>query len=372
MKSIFTFPWILLSVILLGSGCSFSAPSASVPPPSKSIQKTVVTSTPDTWKEYRNKKIGFSINYPAFVKGDGVTSDCTVPVPVKVTEQSDGIFFFDAYSLNKECEKYEDGSEQRLRDTVDEGIILYATTTIDAEGATAWWNNVRQFVRHIYGKGCDVADGIDISSTAKSLAIIGDDRLPDESTCAGLWGGKVRLLYNRRTNGLITYKVFQQFFRSFSHEGSLAEEMLGSLRMFDPQEEPDDAITEFLTHGPLSTWMGGNVFASYVVLGEAHNGSTTTRYIWADIESFVAENGAIKPESGSSIPIAVDLITRDGEDVVVGYRVPRDGSYYGPDIRKIFPKNVQQKISSHLQELTQQLGVRNREHAERFFSTSAY
>ncbi len=102
----------LLTVFaLLGAGCTKSM-SLTLATPLAIPTKEEALSARDTWKEYQNSKIGFSIKYPAFVKGDGVKSSCVVPVPVLVTEKEGSIFFFDAYSLKEGCQKYEDGNEQ--------------------------------------------------------------------------------------------------------------------------------------------------------------------------------------------------------------------------------------------------------------------
>lgn len=134
-------------------------------------------------------------------------------------------------------------------------------------------------------------------------------------------------------------------------------------------KDAEDAVENFLTQGPLSQWMDGKIFASYFILGEEHAGATTTRYIWANIESFTNEQGKVELKSGFSGPIALTIIRRDDKEAVVGHQVPRDGNLYGPDIRKIFPQNIQDKIFHKPGVPLPDLEQRNHTQAKQYFST---
>ncbi len=62
-------------------------------------------------------------------------------------------------------------------------------------------------------------------------------------------------------------------------------------------------------------------------------------YVWAMCQT------ADDPEGMAMSATAV--ITLDENGKISNIEVPRDGSYYGPDIRKLFPKRVQKVIFAH-------------------------
>ncbi len=56
--------------------------------------------------------------------------------------------------------------------------------------------------------------------------------------------------------------------------------------------------------------------------------------------SYYKENEVVKKDSASVIPYKFELISKDGNFDVTNYIIPRDGSYYKNDMKKIFPINV--------------------------------
>ena len=69
-------------------------------------------------------------------------------------------------------------------------------------------------------------------------------------------------------------------------------------------------------------------------------------YVWAYCGEYVIQDGGLKILSGSSGPVKIDypnaLSFYDLDRFF--YEVPRDGTYYSEDIKKIFPENLQQRI----------------------------
>lgn len=68
--------------------------------------------------------------------------------------------------------------------------------------------------------------------------------------------------------------------------------------------------------------------------------NTTSYSIWAICEEYTIKKGNIIHLSGSSVPAIVDI---RGEKVIM-HIIPRDGSLYSQDIKRIFSPNVQIKI----------------------------
>ena len=67
-------------------------------------------------------------------------------------------------------------------------------------------------------------------------------------------------------------------------------------------------------------------------------------YAWVLEGKYYLENNEIKESSGSSIPYKFVIKKKDGKFIVVDYKIPRDGSYYSKDIKKIFPRDVRSVI----------------------------
>jgi len=114
-----------------------------------------------------------------------------------------------------------------------------------------------------------------------------------------------------------------------------------------PYATKDEAIASFLKKSFIQPNFGGKIFSSYEVLGEKDMDGRKFIYIWALCEEYYQEGGALKLGSGVSIPISLILYSQDEKhNGVIDYRVPGDGSNYGPDIKRIFPTDVQRKIST--------------------------
>ncbi len=63
-------------------------------------------------------------------------------------------------------------------------------------------------------------------------------------------------------------------------------------------------------------------------------------YAWVLQEKYYSENEKVIKDTGSSLPYKFELIKENGKFLVKDYSIPRDGSYYAKDMKKIFPINV--------------------------------
>lgn len=72
-------------------------------------------------------------------------------------------------------------------------------------------------------------------------------------------------------------------------------------------------------------------------------------YIWAFCGEFIIENNELKTISGSSGPVKIDYPNELSYYDIrkFSYEAPKDGADYSRDIKKIFPEDVQKKISEH-------------------------
>ena len=63
-------------------------------------------------------------------------------------------------------------------------------------------------------------------------------------------------------------------------------------------------------------------------------------YAWVLQEKYYSLNEKVIKDTGSSLPYKFELIKENGKFLVRDYSIPRDGSYYAKDMKKIFPINV--------------------------------
>ncbi len=63
-------------------------------------------------------------------------------------------------------------------------------------------------------------------------------------------------------------------------------------------------------------------------------------YAWVLQENYYEENGEIINDTGSSIPYKFELVKIDDEFIVENYDIPRDGTDYAKDMKRIFPNRV--------------------------------
>lgn len=81
-------------------------------------------------------------------------------------------------------------------------------------------------------------------------------------------------------------------------------------------------------------------FVSMKVYLIEENKSLYNVYAWVLEEKYYLENNEIKQDSGSSIPHKFIVKKQNNNYIVTDYVIPRDGSYYPVDMKKIFPSSV--------------------------------
>ncbi len=103
-----------------------------------------------------------------------------------------------------------------------------------------------------------------------------------------------------------------------------------------PTSVPSAAPTVAATHDELERALASKVHGESSALCEWEVARQTQRqiYVWAYCQSIVNDSAVSAP--------AVIYIGPDGH--VQRVDMPRDGSYYGPDVRALFPPDVQQRI----------------------------
>ena len=69
-------------------------------------------------------------------------------------------------------------------------------------------------------------------------------------------------------------------------------------------------------------------------------------YAWVLQEKYYLEDNNVVRDTSTSIPYKFTLIKNNNEFIVSAYDIPRDGSYYVKDMKKIFPNSVLRDMDS--------------------------
>lgn len=98
--------------------------------------------------------------------------------------------------------------------------------------------------------------------------------------------------------------------------------------------EKDDS--EYKHHDGEKTFVSMRVY----LLEEHKKDRLYYVFAWVIDEKYYLENNQLKQGSGSSIPYKFTVEKINDEYIVTDSRIPRDGSYYKEDMKKIFPLSV--------------------------------
>jgi hypothetical protein len=83
---------------------------------------------------------------------------------------------------------------------------------------------------------------------------------------------------------------------------------------------------------------GGRFYCGLSVLGVAAKPPRV--FVWAYCEEFYNKAGAAIPGSASSQPAVLRISGSGPSTTILGFAVPRSGSLYGPEIRRLFPQRL--------------------------------
>lgn len=110
-------------------------------------------------------------------------------------------------------------------------------------------------------------------------------------------------------------------------------------------EHERSVIEAYLNEQVLKPRFGGTVFSEFEVLGT--NAWKNEVYVWALIQEFSKHGDHVLGGTGLSAPLVLKIKERSRSFQVVRHLLPRDGSDYEGDIRKMFPKHIEHKIFAY-------------------------
>ncbi len=105
----------------------------------------------------------------------------------------------------------------------------------------------------------------------------------------------------------------------------------------------NESITTYLVEEVGINGFGGEVFCAFEYL-DSNKDADGNIFIWALCQEYYLAGDSITEGSGTSLPVALQTQSANGQVVIIGHRVPGDGSYYGPDVREIFPRSTWSQI----------------------------
>jgi len=102
-------------------------------------------------------------------------------------------------------------------------------------------------------------------------------------------------------------------------------------------------IEDYLVLNVGISAFGGKVFCAYESLN-AELGADDKIYLWALCQEYYLEQESLIPGSGVSLPVALQIQEKNSHYKVIDHLAPRDGTYYGPDVRATFPQSTWSQI----------------------------
>ncbi len=80
----------------------------------------------------------------------------------------------------------------------------------------------------------------------------------------------------------------------------------------------------------------GKMYSAYEILGT----DTNRIYMWVIKEECTIIGKDVNMSNGVSLPVVLYIQTMQDGIVIEDHKVPRDGVWYGQDIKQLFPENV--------------------------------
>ena len=103
------------------------------------------------------------------------------------------------------------------------------------------------------------------------------------------------------------------------------------------QIESSQEVQDFVGSKLISPSHNGKVFVAYKLLGNKTEDNIRTLYVWAYIQEYYKDGNRLREGTGMSLPIAIQTKLLGKIYLPVSYEIPRDGSDYATDVRRIFP-----------------------------------
>ena len=109
----------------------------------------------------------------------------------------------------------------------------------------------------------------------------------------------------------------------------------------------EKAVVDYLLTQNYFSWKTSDAGRNFcVAINLSQTDDIFPLYIWARCGEYILESGQVKEISGTSVPVKINYPNElSYYDITkFTYKVPRDGSYNGTDIERIFPAEVRKQF----------------------------
>ncbi|MBS3752724.1 MAG: hypothetical protein KGY46_04970 [Anaerolineales bacterium] len=105
----------------------------------------------------------------------------------------------------------------------------------------------------------------------------------------------------------------------------------------------NEEISNYIKLNIGKTSFGGEAFCAFTPLNN-DRGRDGFIYLWVLCEEYYIDDGNLQRGTGLSTPVSLELLEIDEKYEIIDHFSPRDGSYYPPDVKQIFPENTWNRI----------------------------
>jgi hypothetical protein len=146
------------------------------------------------------------------------------------------------------------------------------------------------------------------------------------------------------TLGFVFHFLYQSNIEENQQSDELSEESLAS---DFGNNQIEKAITDYLLTQKQFSWKTKNDGRNFCAIENLKpEEELFPLYVWVYCGEYIIQENELKALSGSSGPAKIDYPNELSfyDLSKFSYEIPGDGSYYAEDIKRIFPKDIHQKI----------------------------
>lgn len=102
----------------------------------------------------------------------------------------------------------------------------------------------------------------------------------------------------------------------------------------------------------------GRVYSSFTILGTDKD----RIYLWLLKEEYIKKDNDITLQSGVSLPVVLYIKNDSNKIEIISHKIPADGAEHEETMRKLFPRNIRNKINHNNNERAKslELDIKNR------------
>lgn len=130
---------------------------------------------------------------------------------------------------------------------------------------------------------------------------------------------------------------------------STNENSSNALALTPQDEQRIEEYLDTMTEDISSPYQGGKMVSAFRILGT----DADKIYLWMLKYEYLEQNSELT--NGVSLPVVLTIKTESDKIIIESHDFPKDGTEYGPSLKKLFPKNVRDSISKNHNERVTEL-----------------